>query len=86
MLLRKRKTYTIGEYLIVSLDDVSQILYGCKIKLKEGIDPTVEKQSIKRVLKEKKENTFQAIAIAWINTKQSDKTPKHKKDVCSELE
>lgn len=83
---KKRKTYTIGEYPIVSLAEARKILYECKIKLKEGIDPTVEKQSIKRVLKEEKENTFQAVAIAWIDIKQSDKTPKHKKDVCSKLE
>lgn len=59
----KEKTFTIGGYPDIGLSDARLKRDEAKIKVKNKIDPSQQKQLEKRAIKE---NTFQAIAEEWL--------------------
>ena len=63
----KEKTFTIGNYPDVGLSEARTLRDRAKAKIKTGVDPSQQKQIEKKLLKE---NTFQAIAEKWIDTKK----------------
>jgi integrase len=61
----KEKTYTIGEYPIVTLANARAIAMGIKEKVLQGIDPVQERQK-----KEKENKTFAIIAEEFLKKKE----------------
>lgn len=60
----KEKTFTIGEYPLVGLADARKQRDNAKEQISVGIDPSQQKQLAKRQIKE---DSFQAIAEAWLS-------------------
>ncbi len=82
----KYKTYVVGHYPTITLAQARQTLADIKVTLKSGVDPQAEKQAQKQATFEDIQNTFENIALFWLEKKQSDKTPKHRQDITSKLE
>ncbi|WP_277184023.1 integrase arm-type DNA-binding domain-containing protein [Caballeronia sp. BR00000012568055] len=61
----KEKTYTIGPYPAVSLKEARSRRDDARTKLSNGIDPSAEKQSIKRTNRLNAENSFEAVSREW---------------------
>ncbi len=83
---RVRKTLTLGLYPSVTLMQARRELAEVKIKIKAGIDPQAEKMAVKQAVIEEIENSFESVALDWIQKKQNDRTEKHRRDIVSKLE
>ena len=83
--LGKEKTLSIGQFPLISLKAAREAANDAKIKLSNGIDPSAERQQIKRARMAEQENSFEAIAREWaeINDLWSDA---HRKRVIRSLE
>lgn len=73
----KRKTLALGVYPTVSLKEAREARDEAKRQLREGIDPSAQKQLIKLKRITSSENTFEAIARDWQSRHLADKSNSH---------
>lgn len=70
----KQKTFTIGKYPDTSLSEARTSRDKAKKLVSEGIDPSQQKQIIKRQIAE---DSFQGIAETWLEQMKPDWSEKH---------
>jgi len=78
----KEKTYSIGKYPAISLQDARKKREEAKTLLANGIDPSQQKQEIKQQKKkedEKKEHTFKKLALHRLEKIQESISESHYK-------
>jgi integrase len=61
----KRNTLTFGKYPEISLKEAREKLIETKKHIREEIDPTEQKKSLKKT--DEEQNTFEVIALEWFN-------------------
>lgn len=90
--LGKETTLVIGEYPTVSLSEARDERAVARGKLTQGLNPTAERKEKKRVMKEAAEkkllarkNSFQAIAMEWIEQQKDRWSPSHSTAVLNTL-
>jgi integrase len=71
---QKQKSFTIGEYPNISLSDARRRRDEAKQQVSESIDPSEQKQISKHSLKE---NSFEAIAKAWLEHNKNEWSEGH---------
>ena len=86
-------TFVIGEYPKISLEDARRDRGEIREKVKAGINPADErrekKQAViaeKKAAKEISENSFEAVALEWIEQQKEGWSGNHAKDVLGTLE
>ena len=62
----KEYTFTFGNYPTLGLADVRDRLYEVKLLKQQGINPSQQKAKNKRESKYKNLNSFESLAIDWI--------------------
>ena len=62
----KEKLLALGVYPEVSLSDARSKRSMYREKIKEGIDPIQEKRQVRSTLKQKQDNTFEKVALEWL--------------------
>ena len=62
----REKLLALGVYPEVSLSEAREKKEISKKKIKEGIDPIQEKRQSKNQLKRKHDNTFEKVALEWL--------------------
>lgn len=67
----KEKLYSIGMYPSVGLEAARAARESAKARLREGIDPTLDRRITRRATTVASGNTFAAVANAWLD-KQAD--------------
>lgn len=72
----KQKTYTIGQYPTIGLSEARVLRDDAKQQVKNGIDPSLQKQIEKKA---KLENSFEAIAETWLEKYISNMSESHQK-------
>ncbi len=82
----KEKLLAVGVYPDISLANAREIRDEARKKLANGIDPLAQKQAAKAANKLNAENSFQALALEWFNTKQADKSEGHQRRVKRNIE
>ncbi|PZP85880.1 MAG: hypothetical protein DI582_04610 [Azospirillum brasilense] len=85
-MLGKEKKLTFGPYPLITLKEARQKRDDAKRKLLEGIDPSVEKQTQKRLAAFDAANTFKAVAQEWHDLNKSKWTERHAKVLMRRLE
>ncbi len=66
----KQKTYTIGAYPAIGLQDAREAWRAARAQIDAGVDPTAERR-IDRLRSAAKSRTFEDVAIEWRETKYS---------------
>lgn len=74
--LGKEKTLSLGPYPEISLKEARGMLYEARKQLREGIDPSAEKQQKKFQVQISQENNFEAISLNWYEQHKSQWTEK----------
>ena len=82
----KRKTLSIGTYPALSLRDTRLKHQEAIEKIREGIDPSEQKQAAKLTRHLAAEDSFKAISLEWFETKMRDKSESHQKRTMAALE
>ncbi|MDO6453851.1 integrase arm-type DNA-binding domain-containing protein [Neptunomonas phycophila] len=82
----KEKLLAIGVYPDTSLAMAREARDQARKKLASDIDPLAEKHAIKAANKLNTENSFEALALEWFNTKQIDKSEGHQRRVKRNIE
>lgn len=82
----KYKTLALGVYPEVSLKQARDRRDEARKVLAEGIDPSAARQEVKRVRRIAAENTFEAIARAWFETRHRQVVSDHAKRIQASLE
>ncbi len=78
------RTYSIGEYPIVSLKDAREKRTAAKIQIENGIDPSKQKKMAQEVVSVK--NSLTAISEEWYEKHKSGWKPAHAEDIWSRLD
>ena len=73
----KEKTYSLGVYDEVSLQEARDKALDARKSIKNGIDPSAEKSLVKKLLKQDYANNFEAIALQWHEQRKHMWTEKH---------
>jgi len=81
----KEKKLVIGQYPEVSLQVARQKRDEARKLLAEGIDPAVRKQATKAANLLAVDNSFEAVALEWLDVKMSDKTENYQRKVSSSV-
>ncbi len=63
---KKRKTFAIGVYPEISLDEARDAHYQARKLLREDVDPSLHKKITRNIKSTSAENTFEAIALEWL--------------------
>ncbi len=84
--LGNEKTFSIGQYPLVSLLSAREARDAAKKLLMQGIDPTKAKKQEKRQAVRNAQNTFKATALEWYDTKKPEWSESHAKNVLHRLE
>ncbi len=63
----KQKTLAIGTFPKLSLKDARTVHQEARRQIVEGIDPTYQRQLDKALKVEQAQNSFQAVALEWLN-------------------
>lgn len=82
----KYKTLALGAYPDVSLKQARERRDDARKVLAEGIDPGAAKQEEKRGRRIAAENTFEAVARAWFDTRHRQVVESHARHILSSLE
>jgi integrase len=82
----KEKKLAFGPYPDVTLRNAREKRDAARKLLVDNIDPAAHKKAQKLSDRLKTANSFQAIALEWFETQQSDKTPGYQKRVLRALE
>lgn len=84
--LEKEKTFSIGQYPLVTLLSAREARDAAKKLLMQGIDPTKAKKQEKRQAVRNAQNTFKVTALEWYDTKKPEWSESHAKNVLHRLE
>ena len=71
----KRKTLSIGVYPAVSLAQARKARDDAKAQLAQGVDPSTAKREAKATSASAAQNTFEAVALAWLKSTSAKRTP-----------
>jgi len=71
----KEKLLALGSYPGVSLKDARDLAGEARARLTLGIDPAVERTESRR--KAAAQNSFEAVALAWMELRRPEWTPRH---------
>jgi integrase len=82
----KEKKLAIGVYPEISLKAARLEHEKARQLLREGIDPSANKQALKASTQVNKSNTFASVAREWITTRLHDKTEGHQRRVTRAVE
>ncbi|MBR9886482.1 MAG: integrase arm-type DNA-binding domain-containing protein [Oceanospirillales bacterium] len=82
----KEKKLSFGAYPDISLREAREKRDDARKLLANGIDPSAQKKAVKAADKLNTENSFQALALEWFNTKQADKSEGHQRRVKRNIE
>ena len=82
--LNKEKLYSIGVYPTISMAEARAARDRIKKLLSEGVDPTLQRRTIKHKKKEASQNTLEALARRWLDMKKIE--PEHKQRSLRRLE
>lgn len=82
----KENTLSLGKYPLVSLKEARAMREAASELLKQGIDPSVDKQETKLKQAVAIENTFKSVAMAWWHGWRGIQTPSHADKVLANLE
>jgi integrase len=82
----KEKTLSIGPYPEVSLKQARDVRDRARAKLRDGIDPSADKQQRKADMAAEALGTFEKVARAWYDTRATTLTPRYAEQVLSRLE
>lgn len=82
----KEKTLSLGSYPKVSLAEARERHEKARRQLRDGIDPSAQKQAIKKSLVAKHENTFKGVAEAWHKRELKKWAPAHADRVWHDVE
>lgn len=80
------KLLALGVYPDVSLGEAREKRAEAKRKLKDGVDPSLHKKEQKIRAKENTKNTFEIIAIEWLENRKAVITDKHARTTLGRLE
>ena len=81
----KQKTLAIGAYPEVSLKDARKQHFEARELLADGIDPSAHKKQLRRSREQEAENTFEALAREWFESKRPGWTPDYATKLLSRL-
>lgn len=89
----KQKTLALGVYPETSLKEARDAKLAARKLLREGKDPSLERKKTKILSDQKHTNTFETIALEWMDKRKGAITPVHakttlerlRKDVFSEI-
>ncbi|SEQ75241.1 Arm DNA-binding domain-containing protein [Giesbergeria anulus] len=70
----KRKTLSIGVYPAVSLAQARKARDDAKAQLAQGVDPSTAKREAKATSASAAQNTFEAVALAWLKSTSAKRT------------
>ena len=84
--LGKEKLLSIGTYPIISLSEARVARDEAKKLLVNGVDPSSHKKKQKKERIRNSQNTFQAVAMEWHETKKSGWTDNYAKGILTRLE
>ncbi len=84
--LEKEKTFSIGQYPLVTLLSAREARDAAKKLLMQGIDPTKAKKQEKRQAVRNAQNTFKVTALEWYDTKKPEWSESHAKNVLHRLD
>jgi len=82
----KEKTLSIGPYPEVSLKQARDVRDRARAKLRDGIDPSADKQQRKADMAAEALGTFEKVARAWYDTRAKALTPRYAEQILSRLE
>ena len=82
----KEKTLSFGLYPEISLSEAREATNEAKKKIKEGIDPSQEKQLQKLLAESNSKDDLKSIAIEWHDNKKAQWTERHGTDVLRRIE
>ena len=81
----KEKLLTIGPYPSISLSEARKKREQAKDSLRDGIDPSQQKQDQKKLARFKQEQTFERVATEWHKYHYDTWTPPHAMHLLSRL-
>lgn len=84
--LDKAKMLALGVYPEISLKEARELTFKSRELLKQGLDPVQFKKEKKLLNIEAAKNTFEAVAIEWIETQKEKWTEKYQHDFYRRLE
>lgn len=84
--LGKEKRLAFGVYPEVSLKEARDMREQARKLKAEGIDPSEAKKAAKQQLKENYSNTFEIIALEWLEYKKSEASERYCKSILHRLE
>ena len=84
--LGKEKTLSLGIYPEVTLAEARMKLTDARKLVSDGQDPSEARKALKRQALASSENTFEVIALEWIEAKSPVWTPRYTKFLYSRLE
>ena len=70
----KQKTLSIGVYPAVGLAQARKARDDAKAQLAQGIDPSTAKREAKATSASAAQNTFEAVALAWLKSTSAKRT------------
>lgn len=73
----KYQTLSLGAYPTIPLIEARRALQDLKIKLKQGVNPSAEKQEAIATVKAEREHTLEKIALEWIDKNKEVWAKKH---------
>jgi integrase len=73
----KEKLMSLGEYPYVSLADARERYRDARTLLAKDIDPMAQRKAVKTAKKAKAENSFQSVAMKWVEHWHHKKSPRH---------
>ena len=82
--LNKEKLYSVGNYPTVNMAEARAARDKIKKLLLEGVDPTLQRRTLKHKKMEASQNTFEALARRWLDMKKV--APSHKQRSLRRLE
>ena len=84
--LGKEKTYSIGTYPEISLQEAREMHNEAHKRVSQGEDPMAVKQEAKRQQRVEHANTFEAVAREWVEHKKSEASEKYCNTILTRLE
>lgn len=82
----KEKRLAIGSYPAITLGEARAAREKARLVLKGGTDPVGAKREAKAAARERRDNTFKAVAMEWLEHWKGDKTPRWTEGVKRRLE
>jgi integrase len=82
----KRLTLTFGTYPLISLKEARNLLIDARRSLKAGIDPSAQKQILKKATSHLALNSFETVAREWFERKKEGKKESYSSRIWGRVE